>query len=376
MPLKPRLVSLDVMRGLTVAVMILVNNAGDAAVSYPQLRHSVWNGCTLTDVVFPLFLFIVGSSIALSFSARRQYGSTKSSIVLQMLRRALAIFALGLLLNAMPYFHLGELRYYGVLQRIALCYALAGALYLYGGVVTCTVVAAVALVGYWFLLTHVSVPGFGLPGASIEILDRYGNLAAWIDRSMVPQANLYRHSFYDPEGLLSTLSALGNTLFGVLAGVWLQSARPASKKVVTLLTSGLILIAGGLVWAQILPLNKRLWTSSFALFTSGIAIALLALLFWLIDSKRTRGEHGYLLKPWLVFGTNALTAYVLSEVLAVVLGAIPVGGGENLQQLLFRLLPTWLGAPPLVSMLYSVLFVGVCSLPVWALYRRKSFVKL
>jgi predicted acyltransferase len=373
----PRLLSLDVLRGATVAVMVLVNNAGDGSVSYAQLRHSVWNGCTLTDVVFPLFLFIVGSSIALSFSARRQHGDSRSAIARQMLRRALTIFALGLLLNALPHFNLGELRYYGVLQRIALCYVLAGAVYLFGGAAACAVASVAALVGYWLLLTHVPVPGFGVPGASIEVLDRYGNLAAWLDRSMVPQAHLYRHSFYDPEGLLSTLPALANTFFGVLSAVWLRSARPAWQRASALMACGLASMAGGLLWAGSFPLNKRLWTSSFALFTAGIAMALLALLFWYVDvRKKQEGRLNPLLKPWLVFGTNALTAYVLSEVLAVVLAAIPVRSGEDLQQLLFRLLPSWLGPPPFVSMLYSILFVCVCYLPVWELYRRRIFLKL
>lgn len=372
-----RLISLDVLRGLTVAVMILVNNAGDGAVSYAQLRHSVWNGCTLTDVVFPLFLFIVGASIALSFSMRLERGASRSSIALQMLRRALTIFALGLLLNALPAFHLGELRYYGVLQRIAICYALAGALYLIGGVTACGIATAAALIGYWLLLTHVTVPGFGLPGASIELLDRYGNLTAWFDRSIVPQAHLYRHSSYDPEGLLSTLPALANTLLGVLSAAWLRTARPARQRASVLLACGLISILGGLQWSQTFPLNKRLWTSSFALFTAGIAIAFLAVLFWIIDGRqREDAQQSPLLKPWLVFGTNALTAYVLSEVLAIALAAIPVRSSENLQQLLYRLLPLWLGPPPLVSMLYSILFVCVCYLPVWELYRRRIFVKL
>ncbi len=374
---RPRLISLDVLRGLTVAVMILVNNAGDGSVSYAQLRHSVWNGCTLTDVVFPLFLFIVGSSIALSFSARLCGGAARSSIALQMLRRALIIFVLGLLLNALPQFHLGELRYYGVLQRIALCYVLAGVVYLYGGVAACAMTTAIALLGYWLLLTHVSVPGFGMPGASIEVLDRYGNLTAWLDRSMVPQAHLYRHSFYDPEGLLSTLPAMANTLLGVLSAVLLRAVRPVWQKASVLFLCGLISMGGGLLWAQTFPLNKRLWTSSFALFTTGIAMSLLAVLFWSIDGKKKQdAQRSLWAKPWLVFGTNALTAYVLSELLAAVLAAIPVRSGENLQQLLFRLLPSCFGPPPFVSMLYSVLFVCVCYLPVWWLYRRRIFVKL
>jgi predicted acyltransferase len=293
-----------------------------------------------------------------------------------MLRRALTIFTLGLLLNALPHFHLGELRYYGVLQRIALCYAIAGTIYLYGGVIGCAVTAALALFGYWLLLTQVSVPGFGLPGASIQVLDRYGNLAAWLDRAMVPQAHLYRHSFYDPEGLLSTIPALANTLLGVLAAIWLQTARSMKQKASALLVWGVVGLMGGLLWAQTFPLNKRLWTSSFALFTAGIAMILLALLFWYIDGKKSQDGRHSLWTPWLVFGTNALAAYVLSEVLAVALAAFPVGSGENLQQLLFRLLPSWLGPPPFVSMLYSVLFVGVCYLPMWWLYQRRIFVKL
>jgi predicted acyltransferase len=357
--------------------MILVNNAGDGDVSYAQLRHSVWNGCTLTDVVFPLFLFIVGSSIALSFGARLQHGASKSSIAERMVRRALTIFALGLLLNALPYFQWGELRYYGVLQRIALCYALAGAIYLFGGVAACGIAAVVALAGYWLLLTHVPVPGFGLPGSSIQVLDRYGNLTAWLDRALVPRAHLYHHSFYDPEGLLSTLAALANTLLGVLAAVWLRTARPAWSKAATLLASGAILVATGLLWSHRLPLNKRLWTSSFSVFTSGIAMALLALLFWSIDDRRTASTpRTHVLKPWLVFGTNALTAYAFSEVLAIALSAIPIRTGENLQQLLYALLPKSLGPPPLVSLLYSILFVCVCYVPVWELYRRKIFVRL
>lgn len=372
-----RLLSLDVLRGLTAALMILVNNAGDSSVSYAQLRHSAWNGCTLTDVVFPLFLFIVGASIALSFRARLLRGVARSAIALQMLRRALTIFALGLLLNALPYFNFGELRYYGVLQRIAFCYALAGALYLFGGVAGCGAAAAVAVVGYWLLMTRVPVPGFGLPGASIEVLDRYGNLASWLDRSMVPQAHLYRHSFYDPEGLLSTWPALANSLLGVLAASWLQRARPPWKKAGVLLACGVVLMVGGLLWSHTFPLNKRLWTSSFALFTSGVAMALLALLFWCIDrGKDEVFELSRLLQPWLVFGTNALMAYVISEVLAVALAALPARGAENLQQVLYRLLPSWLGPPPFVSLLYSILFVCLCYLPVLELYRRRVFLKL
>jgi len=369
----PRLVSLDVMRGLTVALMILVNNAGDGSVSYAQLRHSAWNGCTLTDLVFPNFLFIVGASIVLAFRSRLDRCVPRETILLQVAQRALLIFALGLLLNALPFFHLSELRYYGVLQRIALCYLLASAVYLFGGVGASATTCVVILAGYWWLMTRVAMPEFGMPGMDVPLLDRTGNLASLLDRMLVPAAHLYHQGPYDPEGLLSTLPAVGTTLLGVLTAAWLGSARSVSNKAVVLLAAGVAMAAGGLLWAHTFPLNKRLWTSSYVLWVGGISMALLAALYWVLDGPPglRRG-----LTPWLALGTNALTAYVFSEVLAIVLSAIRLPGGSTLQRLLFQLLPRWLGPPPLVSMMYSVIFVAVCALPVLFLYRRRIFIKL
>ncbi|MGO8760087.1 MAG: acyltransferase family protein [Terracidiphilus sp.] len=368
-----RLLSLDVLRGMTVALMILVNNAGDGAVSYPQLRHSVWNGCTLTDLVFPSFLFIVGASIALAFSVRLGRGASRKSILLQSAKRAVLIFLVGLLLNALPFFHLADLRVYGVLQRIALCYFLAAALYLAGGTRLCAAATGLALLGYWALLLHVPVPGFGLPAVDVPVLDRTANLASWLDRLLIPSAHLYRHGVYDPEGLLSTLPALATTLLGLLAMRWLQAAAPSRSRSLLLAAAGLVLLLLGLLWSSSFPLNKRLWTSSFVLFTGGISAILLALLHWAIDGPWQLRKG---LAPWLVFGTNALSAYVLSEVLAGLLAAIPFPGASNLQQALYRLLPQWLGPPPFVSLVYSILFAAVCFLPILFLYRRKIFIKL
>jgi predicted acyltransferase len=368
-----RLVSLDVLRGITVALMILVNNAGDGNVSYSQLRHSVWNGCTLTDLVFPNFLFIVGASIVLAFQSRLERGVSRKTILLQVARRALLIFALGLLLNALPYFHLSELRYCGVLQRIAFCYLLASAIYLLGGLSACASTATIALVGYWWLMTHVPMPEFGMPGVNVPLLDRTGNLASLLDRLSIPSAHLYHQGVYDPEGLLSTLPALGTTLLGVFAISWLGTQRTRSTKAVVMIAAGVLLVAAGLLWAHSFPLNKRLWTSSFVLFTGGLSLASFGALYWLIDGRPARPRG---LEPWLALGTNALTGYVFSELLAIGLQAVQLPSGIILQQYLFLLIPHWLGPPPMLSLIYSLIFVAVCAAPMLELYRRRIFVKL
>jgi len=368
-----RLVSLDVLRGLTVALMILVNNAGDGSVSFSQLRHSVWNGCTLTDLVFPNFLFIVGASTALAFGARLKRGASKQEILLQVLKRAALIFLIGLFINALPFFALGELRIYGVLQRIALCYAIAAALYLTGRVLACAIAVPVLLLGYWFLMTHVVVPGYGMPGIDVNILDRAGNLAAWLDRTLVPAAHLYHHTNYDPEGLLGTLPAIATTLLGLLSTSYLQAAPVTAKRSFWLGAAGVLMMILGLFWDESFPINKRMWSSSYVLFAGGISIVLYVGLHWLIDGPKQMRKG---LTPWLIFGSNALAAYIFSEVLAIALGAIPFPGFKNLQRAIYSLLPAWIGPAPVVSVIYSVLFVVACFLPMLWLYRRKIFFKL
>jgi predicted acyltransferase len=382
----PRLLSLDVLRGATVALMILVNNAGGVSISYGELRHSAWNGCSVADVVFPMFLFIVGASIAIALPRRLDRGDTPVKVFVQVFKRAALIAAIGLVLNALPMLQIGELRYYGVLQRIALCYLLASFVYLYGQAPACAGAVVIALVGYWLLLYGVPVPGYGLPGIDVLPLDPHGNLTAWLDRRLVPAAHLYHQGFYDPEGLLSTLPAVATTLFGTLSVVWLRQISPwvsmngmdtDRRKALWLLICGVLLLWLGLEWGQSFPLNKRLWTSSFVLFNAGLDMVLLAVLYWGIDCRRELGPRlQKSLTPWLAFGSNALTAYVFSEVLAMALSAIPVRHEETLQEWLFRSIPAGLGSPAFLSLVYSLLFVALCFVPVLMLYRRKIFIKL
>lgn len=370
----PRLVSLDVLRSLTVAFMILVNNAGDGGASYAQLRHSAWNGCTVTDIVFPLFLFIMGVSMALSFQSRKDRGTTSNQMVGHVFRRSATIVLLGLLINALPLFHLATLRYCGVLQRIGLCYLFCALILLYTRVPGVVLALVASIVGYWWLMTVVPVPGFGRPGIDIGLLDPSGNLASYIDRLLIPQTHRYHFSYYDPEGLLSTLPATASTLFGVLTALWLRRMRtPTLLGLLPLAFSAVVLIALGLLSSYSFPINKRLWTSSYVLFTSGISVGLVVLTSWVIDVKGwLRGS----LTPWLVFGMNALAAYVLSEVLGILLGSISLDGYGTLQRFLFLLFPAWVGPVAFRSLIWSVLFVATCYLPVRWLYRRRIFLKL
>ena len=368
-----RLVSLDVLRGLTVAFMILVNTAGDGNRSYMQLRHSVWSGCTLTDLVFPMFLFIMGVSMALSFEGRLAKGVPPGGIALQVLRRAAVIVSLGLLLNALPGFDLAGLRYCGVLQRIGICYLLGSLVLLYLRPVGTAAVAVLATVGYWLLLAKISIPGVGYPGIDVALLDPVNNLASYVDRLLIPQIHRYHHSFYDVEGVLSTIPALATVLAGTLTALWLRRTMTAGRRLGGMALASALLLAGAFAWSRSLPFNKRLWTSSYVLLTAGVSVGLFALLIWIVDEK---GWWPRLRIPWLVFGTNALAAYILSELVSIVIGSIHVAKSETLQQWLYRLLPTALGPDALRSLIWSVLFDAACFLPVWALYRKKIFIKL
>ncbi|MEO6924517.1 MAG: DUF5009 domain-containing protein, partial [Acidobacteriaceae bacterium] len=303
--------------------MILVNNNGDQVHAYSQLKHADWNGWTATDLVFPTFLFLVGISIVFAFESRLSYGASKKAISLHASRRAIVLFLIGLLVNSFPYFHLSKLRIYGVLQRIALCFFIAAMLYLWDRRLSSKIaILVVALLGYWILLRWVRVPGFGLPGVNVPLFDPRANLTAYIDRRLL-SGHLY-NGYRDPEGLLSTLPALATTLLGVLTGIWLRSKRSTSQKALWILIGGIVSIGLGLIWNQWFPINKNLWTSSYVLFAGGCSLVGLAICYWAVEIKQWKRGWTYF---WLVFGTNAITVYVFSELLNPALNAIHVHGG-------------------------------------------------
>jgi predicted acyltransferase len=374
-----RLLSLDVLRGLTIAFMILVNNNGNEAAAYWPLKHAAWNGFTPTDLVFPTFLFLVGISTVFSTASRLAQGATRQSLFLHVLRRSILLYLLGLVVNSFPYFHLQTMRFYGVLPRIAICYLIVASLYLISpGWRNKVVLAITALIGYWILMRFVSVPGYGIPTHDVPLLDRDGNLTAWLDRQIFSASHLYERT-RDPEGLLSTLPAVATALFGMLTGIWLRTRRTLVKKGVGIATAGLSGVLLGGLWNLSFPINKKLWTSSYVLFAAGLSLLLLALCLLVVDlpEKSSAGSNrSRSLAPFFVFGTNAISAYVFSELLQSTLSSIRVGQGINLQQLLYRTIQHLMPNRAFASLLYSIGFVIVCWLATLILYRRRIFIRV
>src|SRR5579883_361424 len=281
-----RMLSLDVLRGLDIGFMILVNNNGDGSRAYWALKHAAWNGFTPTDLVFPTFLFLVGISTVLSTEARLAQGATKASIFLHTVRRTVIIFLLGLLVNSFPFFNLHTMRFYGVLPRIAICYFIVASLYLLSPGWRSKLVLALGALGiYWVLMRYVPVPGYGLPGRDIPFLDPDANLVAWLDRHIFSASHLYERT-RDPEGLLSTIPAVGTALIGMLTGIWLRTGRGIAEKACWIAIAGMSSVLAGGVWNLWFPLNKKLWTSSFVLFAAGWSLLLLALSIWVVDILR------------------------------------------------------------------------------------------
>lgn len=365
-----RLVSLDILRGVTIAFMILVNNGGQFA--YWPLRHSDWNGWTPTDLVFPTFLFVMGTSLVFSFESRLNRGATKASLALHTLRRFVILFLLGLVVNGFPYFHLGTLRIYGVLQRIAICFLICSFLHLWDrGAKSKIIVLVAALLGYWALMRLVPVPGYGVPGRDIPFLDKNANIVAWLDRHIFP-GRLYE-GVRDPEVLLSNIPALGTTLLGMLTAMWLRTKESMERKCAYLLGAGIVLVVLGEIWNPWFPINKKLWTSSYVLFAAGISMLGLALCYWAAEVRGWKKGWSYY---WLVFGTNAIAAYVFAELLASALWAIQLKPRYSLDTLIYFDVFQRVHPPGIGALLYALAFVMVCWLIVWPLYVKRIFIKI
>jgi predicted acyltransferase len=363
-----RLASLDAFRGITIAGMILVNNPGGWDYVYPPLRHADWHGWTPTDLVFPFFLFIVGISLSLSLTKRKSQDSGRFQLHLKIFRRASILFALGVLLNLIPAFDFSTVRIPGVLQRIAVCYLIVALLFLKTSPLARLLIALGILVSYWLILAFFPVPGFGAGILTLE-----GNLCAYFDTKLLA-GHLYLPGF-DPEGILSTLPAIATTLFGTLCGDWLRTSKRRVVKITGLLISGAGLFLLGQALHAYFPINKQLWTSTYVLLTAGAASVVMGICFGLID--------GFRLKKWaipfLVFGSNAITVFVGSSLMARILTSIEIrahGGTQSLKEFLYDGIFSSLAGDYFGSFLFPVVLLLIWFLIMFPMYRKNIHIKI
>ncbi len=387
-----RLVSLDVFRGLTVAGMLLVNNPGTWSAIYPPLEHAAWNGWTPTDLIFPFFLFIVGITTELSLRARRARGDDERALLRQILRRGALIFLFGFLLSGFPFFtwppalpeasfldrvvdRLEHWRVLGVLQRIGLAY-LFGALLTWRTTLTQQVgILAVLLFGYWALMTLVPVPDTGVAGRFV--LDHPDQLlSAWLDRTILGTNHLWIGAkTWDPEGVLSTVPAIGTMILGTFAGRWIaHQERTLTDRLAGLFAVGAIAMMLGLMWHWVFPINKSIWSSSYVIFTAGMGAVSLATCMWIIDVMQVRRWTF----PFVVYGTNPMLAFLGSGLMARLISSIwtwETGTGSRIsaQGFVFNTLyASWL-PPREASFAYALSFVALWFLLLWGA-RKRGFV--
>lgn len=374
-----RLLSLDFFRGLTVAAMILVNNPGDWGHIYAPLEHAEWNGCTPTDLIFPFFLFIVGVSISQSMSFRKSNPSSYRRTILKSGKRALILFGLGVFISLYPTIFtapaeaLKHVRIPGVLQRIALVFLFSSICYLKMSDKTILKTIIGLLVLYWAMMMFVPVPHIGYAN-----LEKETNLGAWIDRTLLTEQHLWPLSVtWDPEGLFGTIPAIGSGLIGVLAGNYLKRKDIIeAEKVAWLFTVGLFLTILGLIWDMEFPINKSLWTSSYVLYTGGLATIGLALSYWVIDIK----GYNRFTKPFVVYGVNAITVFFMSAIISKTLNLILIKS-ENTKPIGLKawLYNTYLApnfSPVNASLIHAVIFVLFWLIILWWMYNKKIFIKV
>jgi predicted acyltransferase len=400
-PARERLLSLDVFRGLTVAGMLLVNDPGSWANIYPPLEHAAWNGWTPTDLIFPFFLFIAGITTYLSLSSRRARGDDERAIRNQIIRRGALIFLFGLLVNGFPYFTWGEVagvadptllqritdrllhwRIMGVLQRIGVAYLVAALLTLRTSLKQQVVIIASLLLGYWLVMTVFPVPGEGTIGALL-LDDPQRTMAAWTDRLVLDWSRwgLGNHLWvssvtWDPEGILSTVPAIATAMLGNVAGRWIAQRRPLTERLAGLSAAGALAMMAGLMWNWVFPINKSLWTSSYVLFTAGLAALALATVMWIVDFQKSRGWT----KPFVIYGINPIIAFVGSGVMARCIYSIfkvTVDGKRiPLQTALYQtLFASWL-TPTNASLAFALAFVLFWYGILYVLYKRNIILKV
>ena len=377
-PARERLLALDVFRGATVAGMLLVNNPGSWGAIYPPFEHATWNGWTPTDLIFPFFLFIVGITTHLSAEARRARGDDEGAILRQVLKRGALIILFGWMLAAFPFWPLAritEIRLPGVLPRIGLAYMGAALLTRRGSLQQQVLTLVALLYGYWFAMTLLPVPGQLGIGANL-LDDPNRSLAAWLDRLLL-DGHLWKSSrTWDPEGILSTVPAIGTAMLGVFTGRWLGSGRPLAERLNGMFAAGALAMMLGLMWHWSFPINKALWTSSYVLFTGGLAAVSIATIMWITDVQRVTQWTGFFvtygLNPMAAFLGSGLMAKLIYSLLKVDLGGKPVA----VQAVIYRgAFASWL-PPRDASLAFAICFVLFWYAVLRALERRGMVFKV
>jgi predicted acyltransferase len=371
--IQSRLLSLDVFRGITVAFMIIVNNPGDWDNLYWPLKHAHWNGCTPTDLVFPFFLFIVG--VAIPFAENASIITDPAIKYRKIVIRTIKIFGLGLFLSLFPKFNIETVRIMGVLQRIALVYVFCSILYLKFTDKQLVISLIICLLIYYVLMTLVPVPGFGPPNLEPET-----NFGAWLDRTIITEPHLWKTAkTWDPEGLLGTLSAIGNGILGILCGKkLLQKSIEPIEKIKWMILVGILAVSIGIFWDYLgFPINKSLWTSSYTLFTSGLALIFLATLYFLIDVLKLRIGTTF----FVIFGINSILAFFLSGLIPRIMGMIKLQNvdGEMVSSnrwIYLNWISPFFTEPKNASLAAAIIFLLILSVPFYWMWKKNFFVKV
>jgi len=391
-----RLISLDAFRGFTIAAMIVVNSPGSWSNAYFQLLHADWNGFTVTDLVFPFFLFIVGVSITLAYSKRIDKGVHKKFLYKKIFIRAMNIYLLGIFLWLWPEFDFSNIRYVGVLQRIAIVFLICSVLFIHTSWKKQLAFASVLLIGYWVLLTMIPVPidevirqaldtgGIERSGGnwvSVSGIENFSegyiapnylpgvNFASWLDRQILP--GYFYEITWDPEGITSTIPAIGTCILGMLTGKIIIDIQEPYKRLSWLFAAGFGLFILGDIWSWQFPYNKNIWSSSYVLTTGGLAMMFLAILILIVDML----DYKKWTKPGIIFGANAITSYVLSGMLyAFVYGSLLGIGPLNP---IFMDIAASFGLPAkLASLLFALGYTGLIFIPAYILFKKKIYIKV
>jgi predicted acyltransferase len=373
-PMQERYLALDVLRGLTIALMIVVNTPGDWSNVFSPLLHADWHGFTITDLVFPTFLFVVGN--AMSFSMKKMEKMSQTLFLKKVFKRTALIFLIGWGLNAFPFFDTNEsggismidwsaVRLLGVLQRIALCYLIASLVLYYLGKRGAIVFSIITLMGYWAVLYF-----FGDPSDPYSL---EGNAALKLDLWLIGTKNLYTGEGipFDPEGLLSTLPSVVNVIAGFLAGKFIQQIGNNKRAVKALLLAGLIAIGFSLIWDLAFPINKKIWTSSYVLVTVGLDLIVLGFLVLIIEVQKIN-KWTY---PLEVFGRNPLILYIMAWLVIDIMYAIPVGENSLKGAIYSGLFTSWIG-PKTASFLFAIAYMSLIWCIGYLMDKRKIYIKV